>query len=404
MKPTFRLGRLAGVEVGIHWSWLLVFALIVWSLAGAVYPETNPGLGDGTYIAMGFIAVLLFFGSLLLHEMGHATRALREGMEIAGITLWIFGGIAQFRGAFPSAGAEFRIAIAGPIVTLVIGTLLLAAALLIPLPSAVDGVVFWLGYVNLVLLVFNMLPALPLDGGRVLRSALWARRDDFLSATRTAAAIGEGFGRAMIALGAAAVLLGGGIGGLWLAFIGWFLLAAAEAERRAAESSEALSGVTVSDVMVRRPVSADAAMPLDDFMRRCFYSHRYVAYPVLEDGAPVGLISFRAVLGVPGEEWPTHRVRDVMEPLDRLATFEPETPLEQAVERLMGTDANRGLVLADGRLEGLLSITDASRLIEATRRAPARHGSGAPAPGGPAIRDRANSDRGLPREHAGLQG
>ena len=202
MTSTFRLGSVAGVEIGIHWSWLLIFALIVWSLAEAVFPETNPGLDDRTYLIMAVVAVLLFFASLLLHELGHATRAAREGMEIAGITLWLFGGVARFRGMFPSAGAEFRIAIAGPLVSLAIGLFALATALLVPLPGAVDGVAFWLGYVNLVLLVFNMIPALPLDGGRVLRSLLWARRHDFLAATRTAAAIGQGFGQFLIALGA----------------------------------------------------------------------------------------------------------------------------------------------------------------------------------------------------------
>ena len=250
MTSTLRFGRLAGVEIGVHWSWALIFALIVWSLADGAFPATNPGLTDGTYLAMAIVAALLFFTSLLLHELGHATRATKEGMEIEGITLWIFGGIARFRGMFPSAGAEFRIAIAGPIVTVVIGSVSLAAALLIPLSGAIDGVVFWLGYVNLVLLVFNLIPALPLDGGRVLRSVLWARKGDFLAATRTAAAAGRGFGQGLIALGVLLVLLGGSVSGIWFVFIGWFLLAAAEAERSGAETHEALSGVRVGEVMV----------------------------------------------------------------------------------------------------------------------------------------------------------
>ena len=222
MNPSFTLGRIAGVPIGIHWSWLLIFSLIVWSLAAVVFPEMNPGLGDGAYATMAVVAVVLFFSSLLAHELGHATQASREGMEIAGITLWLFGGVAQFRGMFPSAGAEFRIAIAGPIVSLVIGAVALGFALLVSLPSAVDGVAFWIGYINLFLLAFNMIPALPLDGGRVLRSALWAREHDYLRATRTAAAIGQGFGQLMIALGVFAVLVGGAFGGIWLAFIGWF--------------------------------------------------------------------------------------------------------------------------------------------------------------------------------------
>ena len=365
MRASFTLGRLAGVEVGIHWSWLVIFALFVWSLADAVFPETNPDLADGTYVAMAVVAVVLFFSSLLAHELGHATRARREGMEIAGITLWLFGGIAQFRGNFPSAGAEFRIAIAGPLVSLAIGVLALAVALLVPLPGAVDGVVFWLGYINLVLLVFNMIPALPLDGGRVLRSALWARKHDFLAATRTASAIGQGFGQFLIALGVVSVLLGGSIGGLWLVFIGWFLLAAAEGERAAAEAHRALSGIQVSDVMVREPVSVDPDINLDQFMERYFFATRHVAYPVVEDGRPLGLIAFRSVLALPRENWVRARVRDVMIPLERLPQLESSASLEAAVEQLAGSEANRTVIVEDGRLVGLLSITDAARMIEA---------------------------------------
>jgi Zn-dependent protease/CBS domain-containing protein len=370
VTSTVRLGRLAGVEIGIHWSWALIFALIVWSLADAVFPETNPGLADGAYLAMAIVAVVLFFTSLLLHELGHATRATREGMEIEGITLWIFGGIARFRGMFPSAGAEFRIAIAGPIVTLVIGLVSLALALLIPLPGAIDGVVFWLGYVNLVLLAFNMLPALPLDGGRVLRSALWARKHDFLAATRTAAAIGRGFGQGLIAFGLFIVLFGGVIGGVWLAFIGWFLLMAAEAERAGAETHEALSGVRVEEVMAPRPVTVGPNDSLEDFMRECFFPHRHVAYPVVDGGHPVGLISFRSVLALPQSSWNEKRVGEVMARLEDLPALTPEMPLEAAVQSLSESEFNRGLVLADHRLAGLLSITDAARLIEARRLAP----------------------------------
>jgi Zn-dependent protease/CBS domain-containing protein len=390
VSSTLRLGRLAGVEIGIHWSWALIFALIVWSLADSVFPETNPGLADETYLAMAIVAVPLFFGSLLLHELGHAIRATREGMEIEGITLWIFGGIARFRGMFPSAGAEFRIAIAGPIVTLVIGFVSLAAALLVPLPPAVDGVVFWLGYVNLVLLAFNMLPALPLDGGRVLRSALWARRHDFLAATRAAATVGRGFGQGLIAFGLLIVLFGGAIGGVWLVFIGWFLLMAAEAERAGAETHEALSGLRVDEVMAAEPVTAGPDDTLDEFMERCFYPHRHVAYPVVDGDKPLGLISFRSVLSLPRASWSETLVGEVMAPLDRLPALSPQMPLESAVHLLSESESNRALVLADERLAGLLSITDASRLLEARRvgvsngvqaRADERGHGGVPRPG-----------------------
>ena len=180
LRPSITLGRIGGVAIGVNWTWLIIFGLIVWSLAAGVFPSTNPGLGGGAYAAMAATASLLFFTSILLHELGHAAQAKREGMQVEGITLWVFGGVARFSGMFPSAGAEFRVAIAGPLVTTAIAAVLLPASALLPLPSAVDGVVAWLGRINLLLLAFNMLPAFPLDGGRVLRSLLWRWRLDHL--------------------------------------------------------------------------------------------------------------------------------------------------------------------------------------------------------------------------------
>src|ERR671915_1483705 len=182
MSGNLTLGRLGGVQIRIHWSLLVVFALIVWTLAATVFPSQNPELSDGVHLAMAVVAAFLFFASVLLHELGHAWQAKRDGLEIDGITLWLFGGVAQFKGAFRTPGEEFRVAIAGPVVTVLLsgGFVLLALA---GLPSAVDGVAAWLGYINLTLLLFNLIPALPLDGGRVLRAALWRARGDLGWAT-----------------------------------------------------------------------------------------------------------------------------------------------------------------------------------------------------------------------------
>jgi Zn-dependent protease len=230
VTSSVRLGRIAGIEIGAHWSWLLVVALLVWSLADGVFPQTHPDLSPGTHLVMAVAAAILFFVSITLHELGHALQGRRDGIAIDGITLWVFGGVARLRGRIPSPGAELRVALAGPAVSLVLGVVLVAAALLAPLPDAVDGVTFWLGQINLTLLVFNLLPALPLDGGRVLRAVLWMRRRDYLSATRTAALFGRGIGQILIAGGVALAILVGDHGGLWLAFIGWFVVGAAEAE------------------------------------------------------------------------------------------------------------------------------------------------------------------------------
>ena len=240
MNPTFQLGSIAGIRISANWSWLIVFALITWSLASAVFPSQNPGFSDGEYIVMAVAAALLFFASLLLHELGHALQARREGVEIEGINLWLFGGVAQFKGSFPSAGAEFRIAIAGPLVSLALGVFFVLVAVFAGLPNAIDGVVAWLGYTNLILLAFNLLPALPLDGGRVLRSALWHFRGDLQWATSVASGIGRGFGFLLIALGLFMFIFEGAFSGAWLAFVGWFLLQAATAEARYIATQQAL--------------------------------------------------------------------------------------------------------------------------------------------------------------------
>lgn len=226
------LGRFGGVEVRLNWSLLVVFALIVWSLADSVFPSQNPGLSHRVHIAMAVAAALLFLASILLHELGHARQARRNGIEIDGITLWLFGGVAQIKGRFPGPGVEFRVAATGPLVSLLLGVGFVLVALL-DLPSAVDGVAAWLGYTNLLLFAFNMLPALPLDGGRILHAALWRAKGDPAWATRVAAAIGQAFGYLFIALGIAMFVFQGSFSGAWLAFIGWFVLGAARQESRA---------------------------------------------------------------------------------------------------------------------------------------------------------------------------
>ncbi|HEV8686415.1 MAG TPA: site-2 protease family protein [Gaiellaceae bacterium] len=362
MSASITLGRIAGIRIGINWSWLVVFALLTWSWATAIFPDQNPGLSDSTYWAMAFGSALLFFASILLHELGHAFQARREGMEIDGITLWLFGGVAQFKGMFPSAGAEFRIAIAGPLVSLVLGIAFVAIALAVHGAPVVDGTAAWLGYINLTVLVFNLLPALPLDGGRVLRSALWAAKGDFASATRIAASIGRGFGFLFIA-GGVALFFMNDLSGLWLAFIGWFLLGAASAEARYIAVRDALGGLRVRDLMVRDPQTVAPSMSIGDLMDRVVWTHRYTTYPVVENGQAVGLLPFRCVAQVPRGEWDERTVRDCMLPADDVPTLTEDEPLEDALIEL-SNGVGRGLVLDGQRLVGLLSMSDLARALE----------------------------------------
>ena len=363
MNDSYSLGRVAGIRIGINWSVLVLLALLMWTLATGIFPDTNPGLGDNAYFTMAVVASLAFFASILLHELGHAVQARRDGMEIDGITLWLFGGVARFAGMFPSAGAEFRIAIAGPLVSLVLGGGFVGVALVPGLPEPVNAVCAWLGFINLALLVFNLLPALPLDGGRMLRAAIWHWKGDLRRATSVAAGGGRAIAYALIGLGIALFLLQGVFSGIWLAFIGWFLLQAAGAEARALAAPNPLAGMHVRDVMIPDPVTISPDLTLAQFAGRTQLSGRHTAYPVVEDGHAVGLAPLRCLAEVPREEWATRRVADCMVRRERLATLAPDDDLSAAVVALRRADQGRALVLEGDRLVGLLSITDVARAL-----------------------------------------
>jgi Zn-dependent protease len=362
VNPGLVLGRVAGVRISVHWSWLIVFALIAWTLAAVVFPEQNPGHSDGAYATMAVVASAAFFGSLLLHELGHAVQARRESMEIEGITLWLFGGVAAFRGEFPSALAELRIALAGPLVTAVLASIfgLMTA---VALPDPAGGVLAWLAVMNLLLLGFNLLPALPLDGGRVLHALVWGRTRDRRRATSVGAGAGRALGFVMIAGGLALVLGGAAGSGIWFAFLGWFLLQAAMAEQRDLALREALGGLRVEDLMVHRPVVAPAGEPLNRFIDEVAHVHRFTTYPVVDDGKVVGLLPFARVAATPRVRWDDSTVRDCMLSLAECAVVSPGAPLLDALAEMERQGRTRALVLEEGELAGLLSITDVGRLV-----------------------------------------
>lgn len=364
---TFSLGRIAGVKVGVNWSWLVVFALITWTLAEGVFPSTNPGLGTSAYVAMAVAAALVFFLSLLLHELGHALQARRERVEIEGITLWLFGGVARFKDDMPSAGAEFRIAIAGPLVTLVLAALFGAIATATPLPESADAVAAWLGYTNVVLLLFNMLPALPLDGGRVLRSLLWMRSHDLAAATIRATVVARALAYAFIGGGLALFVLQGIFTGAWFAFIGWFLLQAATAEARWIVARQALTGLYVRDLMTRDPLTVPPDLSLGRLVDEVIGLRTYTTYPVTEGGRPLGLVLFSRIAEVPRAAWEQRTVRDAMVPLERVPVLREDEDAARALAEIQQSSVNRGLVLDDGRLVGILSISDIMDVLELYR-------------------------------------
>ncbi len=364
---TVVLGRVFGIEIGINWTWLGIFALLVWSLAGVEFPADAPGRSWPVYAVMGVVATSAFFCSLILHELGHALQARREGVRTEGITLWLFGGVAKIAGEFPSAGAEFRIAIAGPLVTLCIGSAALLAAAEFPQPGAVQTVIAWLGYINVALLVFNMVPALPLDGGRVLRSALWARAGDLGVATRRATRLGSILAAGLIGLGILETLTGA-FGGLWLALIGWFVLEAGRAEQQHVLAHDVLGHVDVSALMTAAPVCVEPWETLSQVAQDIRGTARHTAYPVVQGEAVVGLLPLHVLATTPHTQWPSRTVAECMIPADQVPQLAPDSPASEAVDLLARTIGRALVVDAAGRLVGILSLTDVARAL-AVRRA-----------------------------------
>jgi Zn-dependent protease len=362
MTSSVKLGRIAGVEIGVNWSWPIAFFLIVWLLAAGVFPARSPALDEATYVAMAVAAAVAFFACLVLHELGHALQARRDGVRIDGITLWLFGGVARFSGPFPSPGAEFRIALAGPAVSLALGAGLTLAAALLPLPVALDATLAWLGFINLVLLAFNLHPALPRDGGRLVRAVVWRIGGDFVGATHVAAGLGGLIGGLLVAVGIALLLVSGTLAGIWLALIGWFVLLAAEGERRQASDRSALDGVRVRDVMIEDPPLVGPNTPLRELAYDVLCDPQHSSFPVMDGNRPVGLISLNA--GSTLVRSAGGRVADHMIALDRAPTLSPDQAASDALVELAQSELCSALVCKGGRLVGLVSISDLGRVLE----------------------------------------
>jgi Zn-dependent protease/CBS domain-containing protein len=377
MRETVRIGNVAGVAVGLNWSVLVIFLLITVGLAAGRFPLLFPELEPQAYALAGLVAGLIFFASLLAHELGHAVVARRNGIDVEGITLWLFGGVARLEGEPADAGADFRIAGIGPLISLVLsgvffvaGSALAAAG--VP-PIAVD-VFAWLALINLVLAIFNLVPAAPLDGGRLLRALLWNRHGDRMRAAAAAARAGRGFGWFLVAAGLATFLFLPGIGGLWLALIGWFLTAAAGAEEQHARTRNALADVRVGDVMSADPVTAPASITVDEFLDRFVFPNRFSAFPLVTDGGrAVGLVTLNRAKQVPSDERDRIAVSDVACSLDDVPVFHRDEPLAEVLTRMNECADGRALVTEDGRVVGIVSPTDVMRQLEhAELRSPRR--------------------------------
>jgi Zn-dependent protease/predicted transcriptional regulator len=360
-----RLGRIAGVEVRLHWTWGIAAWLIALGLACGVFPAEVAGLSSGTYYEMGVVTAVLVFVSLLLHELGHALQARREGIGTRAITLWMLGGVAQSAATFDTPGTEARVALAGPAVSAVLGAVLIAAGHVSAVPDAVAAVLEWLGWTNLLLLAFNLVPALPLDGGRVLRAGLWRLRGSQLRAAREAVRVSRAVSWALIALGIAGFLTGVGVSGLWLAFVGSLVKSAASGEAVLAETRAALAGMRVADVMTLDPITIEPRATAAELLELAQRTDHAVFPVVDESGHAIGLVSARSAKRLPPRRV---TVRDLLAEIPDPLLLHADADVLSAVPALAANPLHRAAVLHAGSLVGVLSLSDVMRTARLRRR------------------------------------
>ncbi|MBA3282630.1 MAG: site-2 protease family protein [Acidimicrobiia bacterium] len=365
------LGRIAGIKVSMDLTVLLIAGYYTYSLAMNRFPVEAPGLSGASYWVAGLSGALLFFISLLIHEIGHALVAQDEGIGVRGISLWLLGGVAKLESAPTTPRSEFRIAVIGPLASAACGVLFLAISYVLPgggFPGLAGNVFGLLGILNLFLAAFNLLPAAPLDGGTVLSSLIWKRTGSQATGMRWAAYAGIATGALLVLGGLREVRDGGSLNGYSFLFVGAFILYAAIRALRAMPLYQLLDGTTVADAMVAGPPSAAGWSSVGDFLRTLPPETPHQAYPVLgEHGRVVGLLTAAAIRAVPDHQWDQLRVTDLAYPLERITVVRPDEPLLPAVQKIDGGDVRDGLVVgADGAIVGTIG---ASALFQALERA-----------------------------------
>jgi Zn-dependent protease/predicted transcriptional regulator len=368
MGQTFSLGRISGIRIGVNWSVLLIVALLAYGLAVGEFPAAAPRHPVAEYVIAALVTAVAYMGSLLAHELAHSLVARRNGLKVEGITLWLLGGVSRLQGEVADPGAEIRVAGVGPLVSLILGGAFLLLAWLLH-AAGVGGVVVvavaWLGGINVLLAVFNVIPAAPLDGGRLLRAVLWRITGDRLKSEVWSARAGQVFGWALVVVAAYLVLVRREYSWLWFALLGWFLISAATAEAQQAMVQSRLRTVAVREIMTPHPVTAPGSATVAWFLDDYLPQHRHSAFPVEDDGGQtVGLVSVRRINGVPVGERGRTTVRDAACPLSDVARATPDESVADVLPRLNECSENRVLVFSDGHLAGIVSPADISRALE----------------------------------------
>jgi Zn-dependent protease len=363
-KRAIEIFKVADIQVAIDYSWLVIFALILWSLASGYFPKQYPGYSTGLYWLVGLVATILFFGSVLAHELCHAAMGNRLGEGVHRITLFIFGGMAELEREPNNAVDELKIAAVGPLSSIVMAGIfwLVARAVGAAGAAALWKALFsYLAFVNLALALFNLLPGFPLDGGRLLRAALWMRWGDLRRATAAAADWGNTIAWGLIAFGAMEIFAGALVGGIWLIFIGLFLRSAASSGYQSMIVDQAMSGARVGEIMVRNPIVLGPDITVADAIENYFLRYGFGGFPVAVDGKALGVLALAQVRDCPASERASRRIGAIMRPADATIEIAPGAALIDAIRQMVAADIGRLLVVDNGMLVGLLTRTGVTR-------------------------------------------
>ena len=363
MDGTFRLGAIGGITIEIHYTWLLAFVLIAWTLAAGFFPDSYPGFASQTYWLLGLSAALLLFSSVLVHELAHSFVARARNIPVQSITLFIFGGVSNLRAEAETAGAEFVVAVVGPATSFVLAALFFIIGQAVPERGPLGALLSYLAFINVLLGLFNLLPGFPLDGGRVLRAAVWRATGDVRKATDIAARIGQLLAFGFIAWGVLRIFSNDLFGGLWIAFIGWFLNSAAESSRRDMAMQVLFSGLKVRTVMDQAPPRVDPSTTVDAAVLTHFLQGGQRAVLVSRDSTLLGIATISDVRKLPQDRWLSTRVSEIMTPAP-LKTVEPDDDILAALRLIAENDLNQVPVLDEGRLVGMLNRADIIRQLQ----------------------------------------
>jgi Zn-dependent protease/CBS domain-containing protein len=364
MKSSLRLFRIAGIDIGIHYTWIFIFIFFSWSLAQGYFPQQYRGWSTTTYWITGVIAALLIFVSVLVHELAHSLVARRRGIPVNSIVLFIFGGVSNLEEEPKKAGAEFVMAIAGPITSFILALIFFLLSRLsgntsTPLPAILN----YLAVINLFLGIFNLLPGFPLDGGRVLRSIIWGSTNNLIKATNIAARVGQFFGWALIGFGLYLLLRGNYVNGLWMAFIGWFLNSSADASRKEVTLRERLSHIKVRELMNPDTVTIRPETTVEEMVMNIFRKQHGRAVPVCQKDQLMGIATITDVKKISQDKWAVTPVKQIMT-ISPLYTVSTEDNLNTALGLIARHDVNQVLIKDQGKCAGMLSRADIIHLIQ----------------------------------------